>query len=60
MIPRDIRVKVLKKNQNRVTIKLMSSNSKMVMRLNEFKERVKDGTYRVMNKGQFQIDYSAV
>lgn len=55
---RDIKVKVLKKNQNRVTIKLMSSNSRMVMRLNDFKERVKDGMYNVINKGQFQIDYT--
>ena len=44
-----MKVKVIKENGNRVTIKLLMANSKMPVAREEFEKRVKDGTYEVVD-----------
>lgn len=44
-----MKVKVIKENANRVTIKLIMANSKMPVPRDEFEQRVKDGVYEVVN-----------
>lgn len=43
-----MKVKVIKENANRVTIKLIMANAKMPVSREEFERRVKDGTYEVI------------
>lgn len=45
---RSIKVKVLKESPSTVTIRFMSSNSRMPVNKNEFEKRVKDGVYEVI------------
>lgn len=44
-----MKVKVIKENANRVTIKLIMANAKMPVPRDEFEKRVKDGVYEVVN-----------
>lgn len=44
-----MKVKVIKENANRVTIKLIMANAKMPVSRDEFEKRVKDGVYEVVN-----------
>lgn len=46
---RSIKVKVLKESPSTVTIRFMSSNSRMPVGKNEFEKRVKDGVYEVVD-----------
>lgn len=43
-----MKVKVIKENANRVTIKLIMANTKMPVPRDEFEKRVKDGVYEVV------------
>ena len=43
-----MKVKVIKENANRVTIKLILANTKMPVSRDEFEQRVKDGVYEVV------------
>lgn len=44
-----MKVRVIKENANRVTIKLIMANSKMPVSREEFEKRVKDGVYEVVS-----------
>lgn len=44
-----MKVKVIKENASRVTIKLLMANAKMPVPRDEFEKRVKDGTYEVVD-----------
>jgi hypothetical protein len=46
---RSIQVKVVNETSSRVTIKFMSSNSKMPVPREEFEKRVKEGVYEVIS-----------
>ncbi|MBR9922642.1 MAG: hypothetical protein GYB31_17555 [Bacteroidetes bacterium] len=47
---RKIKVKVLKENSSRVTVKFMSLNRKMPMPRADFEKHVKDGLYEVVSR----------
>lgn len=48
MITRAIKVKVEKENGKKVTLRFLSSNSRMPVSKEEFEKRVKDGVYEVI------------
>lgn len=48
MIKRTIKVKIEKENANRVTLRFLSSNSRMPVAKEEFEKRLKDGLYEVI------------
>ena len=45
---RAIKVKVLKESPSTITIRFVSSNSRMPVNKDEFEKRVKDGVYEVI------------
>ena len=45
---RSIQVRVLSESNSRVTIKFISSNSKMPISKTDFDKRVKDGIYEIV------------
>ena len=47
---KSIKVKIVKETNNRVTLRFMSTNSRMPGPRDEFEKRVEDGTYEVLKQ----------
>ena len=45
---RSIKVKVVKETKNNVTLRILSTNSRMLVKREEFEQRKEDGTYEII------------
>jgi len=53
-VKRTTKIKIVKENSGTITIKMVSLNRKMPVKREDFMKRIKDGSYEVLNKADYE------